>query len=857
MIRNVRRAGSAALLIGWLVVGGPVRGQTSGVKDEAGFFSADAVARANAAIKELKNGYHKDLLVETFKSVPADRQARFQGLNATGKSKFLADWANARAATLGVKGIYVHVFKNPGHLEVVVDKPTLARAFPAADRDKLRDALLAGFKARAYDKALADAVALVRQRFEQNLGPPGPVANAVRDYAGLFSADAVARADRAIKDFHQRFHTDLLVETFPAPPPDKRRQVEGLDAAGRSKFFADWLQERSRAGKIDGIHVLICKQPTQIQVGVSEKTRAKAFPTDDRDKLVALLVSEFKARQFDRGLARALAQVSDTVDRNLIGAPPVPIKDEARYFSAAAVEKGNATIRDIRRRFHKDVLIETFPQVPAERSRGIDMNDKEARRKLFSAWAADRQKEAGRDGINVLICKDPMSLEVAAGPQTGQNAFPAANRAKLAEVLLARFNNKDHDGGLADGLAYITETLAKNLQASAVKAPVKSGGTTAVAANKSPLPVTPDAAKTPEKAGAGAPTSPSKEQGLKFDPMWIVWGILILLGLWIVIGVVRALLGHGRPAAYPRQGPLPDYPPQQGPYGGHQPPAAGQAPYGAGHGAGRPPQAGPPPGYGGPPAGYGGPPPGYGGPPPGYAAPPPPAGGGMGGFLPGLLGGMFGGAAGGWIYDRFGRRSEPSAHASSGPAAPPAPAPRPPTSSPNKEADYSGTGRDADQPAREYSSSGGDFGDEPRPDKGGYASSGGDFGDESAPATSGGDFGETAAPAKDFGGGGDFGEPAPAAGEGFGGGGDFGTPASEGDGGGGGDFGEPQEAESGGGGDFGEPQETTSGGGGDFGNEPSEPAGGESSGGDFGNSADSGDGGATDSSGGDSGGASW
>src|SRR5262249_15497044 len=98
------------------------------------------------------------------------------------------------------------------------------------------------------------------------------------------------------------------------------------------------------------------------------------------------------------------------------------------------------------------------------------------------------------------------------------------------------------------------------------------------------------------------------QQGPDFNWMTIFWIVVVLVGVWVVIGIVR---GFSRRS----QGPYP----QQG----------------------RPMQS-----MGGGGAQYS---PQYGGAPPA----PTPMGGGGGGFVSSLLGGMFGAAAGNWIYDSF------------------------------------------------------------------------------------------------------------------------------------------------------------------------------------------------------------
>src|SRR5208283_4564577 len=287
MIPRTRLALLPTLLAVWLVLTTALGAAPPEVKDDAGFFTPTSVTKANDEIKDIKQFWKKDLQIESFKGVPAGELNRFNTLNDAGKKKFFADWATARARASSIEGIYILLCKQPGHLEVEVSDETSKKAFPAADRDKLRDLLLAHFKAKEYDKGLAETVDFVRGRFEANLPRPTPpiALNEVNDQAGFFSAEAVARANKEIKEFKQQLKKDLVIETFQTVPADKVKLVEGLTGEAKSKFFAEWLRERSLAGKVDGIHVLICRQPPHIQVGESEETAKRAFTTADRDRL--------------------------------------------------------------------------------------------------------------------------------------------------------------------------------------------------------------------------------------------------------------------------------------------------------------------------------------------------------------------------------------------------------------------------------------------------------------------------------------------------------------------------------------------------------------------------------------------
>src|SRR6516162_1156659 len=88
---------TALVLAGWLAAAGLAHALVSEVKDEAAFFSADAVKKANREIKNIKDHFKKDLVIETVKGIPGDLKDKF---NEDGKAKFFEQWARDRAKAL-------------------------------------------------------------------------------------------------------------------------------------------------------------------------------------------------------------------------------------------------------------------------------------------------------------------------------------------------------------------------------------------------------------------------------------------------------------------------------------------------------------------------------------------------------------------------------------------------------------------------------------------------------------------------------------------------------------------------------------------------------------------------------------
>jgi uncharacterized membrane protein YgcG len=154
------------------------------------------------------------------------------------------------------------------------------------------------------------------------LGLIVPIGNAlaatpeVRDQAGFFGADAVQKANRALEEIRRQSGMELLIETYAEPPA---AIAERLVRESRDQVYADWAQERARQAGVNGIYVLITRNPAHLQVGVGSETRRVAFTNQDRDRLRDLLLSAFRQRRYDEGLLEAVDFTRRTLELNLAG----------------------------------------------------------------------------------------------------------------------------------------------------------------------------------------------------------------------------------------------------------------------------------------------------------------------------------------------------------------------------------------------------------------------------------------------------------------------------------------------------------------------------------------------------------
>jgi hypothetical protein len=134
------------------------------IKDGGKFFSADAIKKADNQIREIARDYDRDLLIETFATIPGEQAERVKALSPEERAKFFRNWATDRAEAAVVRGVYILICKEPAFLEIILT-PRGRAAFDRPAFQKLREMLLKAFREKHYDEGLLNAVQFVRERF--------------------------------------------------------------------------------------------------------------------------------------------------------------------------------------------------------------------------------------------------------------------------------------------------------------------------------------------------------------------------------------------------------------------------------------------------------------------------------------------------------------------------------------------------------------------------------------------------------------------------------------------------------------------------------------------------------------------
>src|SRR4051794_13825173 len=143
---------------------------------------------------------------------------------------------------------------------------------------------------------------------------------AVHDVAKLFSADAVSKAESALRDIKARTGKSVVIETYRGVPADKRDAFR----ANRVKFYQDWVAARGRDLKlVNGALFLVCKE-TDADVAGGAKPGTRVEYWADAKTIKVLTPAESKAIERalgtqlasnpDKGLADAVAEARRSID---------------------------------------------------------------------------------------------------------------------------------------------------------------------------------------------------------------------------------------------------------------------------------------------------------------------------------------------------------------------------------------------------------------------------------------------------------------------------------------------------------------------------------------------------------------
>lgn len=209
------------------------------------------------------------------------------------------------------------------------------------------------------------------------------------------------------------------------------------------------------------------------------------------------------------------------------------VNDDAKLFTPAGVKQAGETLSATQFQHGLSVRVTTFEKPPAakEAEAKAAAKDPAKWREFMKAWVKQEAPNEGAKGIFVLICRHPGGVGVIADHETSQRGFTDADEAKMDEILTKAFRDSvdaDHkdkpdaaqirDNGLKAAIEFVVNDLKDTT-------------------------VTERAANTGTPANTNAGHKPASS-GMSIGG-WICIGLAVLLGVWLVIGLIRAFSGGG------------------------------------------------------------------------------------------------------------------------------------------------------------------------------------------------------------------------------------------------------------------------------------------------------------------------
>ena len=274
-------------------------------KDDGKLFGAEAWKKGQATAERLFREKKTDLLVETFETPPKGDAEKLKAGTPADREKFFKSFADERVKAEKLSGVYVLVSRTPAFVFVDV---TGGAGLPTDFHGKVREALLSNFKEKKFDDGLTKAVELVVEARGGLGAPPKDTAREKplpgKDEGKFFGEEAWKKATAAAERLLKEKKTDLLIETFekvPGADPEKLKTP-----AEREKFFKEYAQARVKAEKLNGVYILVSRTPTYLYVDI---TRDAGLPEKLDDQIRQALLSNFKEKKFDDGLAKAVEVV--------------------------------------------------------------------------------------------------------------------------------------------------------------------------------------------------------------------------------------------------------------------------------------------------------------------------------------------------------------------------------------------------------------------------------------------------------------------------------------------------------------------------------------------------------------------
>jgi uncharacterized protein len=197
------------------------------------------------------------------------------------------------------------------------------------------------------------------------------------------------------------------------------------------------------------------------------------------------------------------------------------VQDDVGMFSAKAKAEANAEIARIYQNHKKDLMIEAA-QAPA-RPDDVDKDDKAAVKRFFDKWTAEKFNNEKINGVYVVIVPKAHIVRAAVGQETLKaGLFTNKDRDELIHKIHEKLDAGDKDGALHTATGFVADTMQHHARPAVNAAPGDN-----------------------VPAGQHAQNPPHHKADASPIVKWVLIGLAILLGFWLISAVMRGFSSLG------------------------------------------------------------------------------------------------------------------------------------------------------------------------------------------------------------------------------------------------------------------------------------------------------------------------
>jgi len=131
----------------------------------------------------------------------------------------------------------------------------------------------------------------------------------IQDEAKFSSAESVTKVNDDLREIFRKYNRDFLIESYMSVPADQLEKVKSSNDE-KTRYFRRWTRERIKAKDVNGLCLIICKNPSFLYCEASPDAR-KIFDDKTIQELVDLVREQFKKKDYDKGLAEAIRFVRE------------------------------------------------------------------------------------------------------------------------------------------------------------------------------------------------------------------------------------------------------------------------------------------------------------------------------------------------------------------------------------------------------------------------------------------------------------------------------------------------------------------------------------------------------------------